>query len=62
MDDVIEQISVPSTAARRQAKFEAAGVPFWEAPCYRKGQSKSWRDEMSAETLAMFKEKYPDLK
>ena len=62
MDEVIDQISVANTAARRKAKFEAAGAPFFEAVCYRKGESKSWREELSAETLAMFKAKYPDLK
>jgi len=61
MDEVIDQISVSNTAARRKAKFDAAGFPFFEAVCYRKGESKSWREELSAETLAMFKAKYPNL-
>ena len=61
MDAVLDQITVANTAARRQAKFNAAGVPFWESICYRKGESKSWREELSAETLSLFKQKYPDL-
>merc|ERR1712136_384051 len=62
MEEVIDQISVANTIARRKAKFEAAGVPFWEIVCYRKGESKSWQQELSEKTKQMFEEKYPDLK
>ena len=61
MDKVIEEISVEKTIARRKAKFEACGVPFWEIVCYRKGESKSWQHELSEETKRMYQEKYPDL-
>ena len=62
MDEVIEEISVSNTAARRKAKFDAAGVPFWEIVCYRKGESKSWQHELSEKTKKIYEDKYPDLK
>merc|ERR1719454_1287514 len=61
IDQVIEQISVANTAERRRRLYEAAGTPFFEEICYRKGESKSWRQELSPETLALFKKKYPHL-
>ena len=59
--DVIEEISIPRTIERRRKKFQEAGVPFWEIICYRKGESKSWKEELSADTLKLYKEKYPEL-
>ena len=59
--DVIEEISIPRTIERRRKKFQEAGVPFWEINCYRKGESKSWKEELSADTLKLYKEKYPKL-
>ena len=60
--DVIEEISIPRTIERRRKKFQEAGVPFWEISCYRKGESKSWKEELSADTLKLYKEKYPELR
>ena len=60
--DVIEEISIPRTIERRRKKFQEAGVPFWEIMCYRKGESKSWKEELSPDTQALFKQKFPDLK
>lgn len=61
MSDVVNGMSLAATVARRQAKFDAAGVDFRERRCYRTGQIGSWREELSDEMKAAYRAKYPRL-
>jgi len=60
LNDVIENSSIPATIERRKKKFEAANYPFYEMICYRKGETGSWREELSDETKRLYAEKYPN--
>lgn len=60
LKEVIENSSVPSTMERRRKKYEKYNREFGEIICYRKGQTGSWKDELSEETKKLYAEKYPN--
>ncbi|CAG5110887.1 Oidioi.mRNA.OKI2018_I69.chr2.g5238.t1.cds [Oikopleura dioica] len=52
IEKIIQNTSVESSSLNRAKVFEAAGKPFHEALCYREGKKETWKDVLTAETLA----------
>ena len=57
IEKIIENTSLEKTIENRKKAFEAAGKPFFESVCYREGKKESWKDVLTAETLACLDKK-----